>query len=77
MALDRIGVPRDHYSVGHNVDNAWCLTEVEPGRWQVAYRERGTDFDVSVLDSAQDACYLLLGRLTLRQITAGALTAAP
>jgi hypothetical protein len=32
---------------------------------------------VSVLDSAQDACYLLLGRLTLRQITAGALTAAP
>jgi hypothetical protein len=73
--LDRLGVPRDAYSIGHHIDNAWCLTESEPGRWQVAYRERGTDFDVSLLNTAEDACYLLLGRLTLRQITSGAISA--
>ncbi|MGH8574517.1 MAG: hypothetical protein ACREX8_18370 [Gammaproteobacteria bacterium] len=72
LALDRLGVPRNVYSIGHQVDNAWCLTALDSGRWQVAYRERGTDFDVSVLNTAEDACYLLLGRLALRQITSGA-----
>lgn len=73
LALDRLGVPRALYSLGHQVDNAWCLTRLDSGQWQVAYRERGTDFDVSVLTTAEDACYLLLGRLTLRLLTEGKL----
>jgi hypothetical protein len=71
LALERLEVPRELYSIGHRVDNAWCLTQLDSGQWQVAYRERGTDFDVSLLSSGEDACYLLLGRLALRQLAAG------
>jgi hypothetical protein len=41
------------------------------GQWSVFYRERGDNVDGSVFDAESDACYALLGRMTLLQITRG------
>lgn len=69
--LEAIGIDSDDVSLGWNADNHWCILQREGGKWAVFYRERGDDFDESVFDEESDACYTLLGRMTLLQITRG------
>ncbi len=69
--LETIGIDDDDVSIGENADNRWCVAQREDGKWAVFYRERGDNFDVSVFDLESDACYTMLGRMTLLQITRG------
>jgi hypothetical protein len=70
--LETIGIDDDDVSIGENADNRWCIVRREDGKWAVFYRERGGNFDESVFDTESDACYTMLGRMTLLQITRGA-----
>lgn len=69
--LETIGIGDNDVSIGENVENRWCVAQREDARWAVFYRERGGNFDESVFDSEADACYAMLGRMTLLQITRG------
>jgi hypothetical protein len=69
--LETIGIDDDDVSIGDIADNRWCIAQREDGKWTVFYRERGDNFDVSVFDLESDACYTMLGRMTLLQITRG------
>ncbi|MFI9381106.1 hypothetical protein [Kutzneria sp. NPDC052558] len=69
--LETIGIDDDDVSIGENADNRWCILQREDGKWSVFYRERGGNFDESVFDHESDACYTMLGRMTLLQITRG------
>jgi hypothetical protein len=67
--LERIGIGEETVSIGREADDRWCIIQEGSGRWVVFYLERGTRFDVSSFDDEESACYLLLGRMTLWQIT--------
>jgi hypothetical protein len=69
--LETIGIDDDDVSIGENADNRWCIVQRGDGKWAVFYRERGDNFDESVFDAESDACYVMLGRMTLLQITRG------
>jgi hypothetical protein len=69
--LEHIGIDDEDVSIGDTADNRWCIVRRSTGQWSVFYRERGDEFDVSVFDVESDACYGLLGRMTLLQITRG------
>ena len=77
IVLDQLGVPRRAYSVGGRAEMAWCITRADQERWQVAFWERGSAFDVSMLESVEDACHLLLGRLVLDHVPRPLPVAAP
>lgn len=69
--LEIIGIDTDDVSVGDYADDRWCIMQRQDGKWTVFYRERGGNFDESVFDDESDACYTMLGRMTLLQITRG------
>jgi hypothetical protein len=69
--LETIGIDDDDVSIGEVAENRWCLLWRPDGNWAVFYRERGGNFDESVFSLESDACYTLLGRMTLLQITRG------
>jgi len=69
--LEAIGVDDDDVSIGETADSRWCILQGVDGAWSVFYRERGDNFDESVFSLESDACYALLGRMTLLQITRG------
>ena len=69
--LEIIGIDTDDVSVGDYADDRWCVMQRQDGKWTVFYRERGGNFDESVFDNEADACYAMLGRMTLLQITRG------
>jgi len=69
--LETIGIDDSDVSIGEQVDDRWCILQRADGTWAVFYRERGGNFDESVFAAESDACYTLLGRMTLLQITRG------
>lgn len=77
VALQRIGVGSADVSIGSRANMRWCLVEDAPGRWSVFFRERGSDFDVTTFDSEETACYHLLGRMILQQLSRGAIGSQP
>ena len=69
--LETIGIDDSDVSIGEEADDRWCILQRADGTWAVFYRERGGNFDESVFAVESDACYTLLGRMTLLQITRG------
>lgn len=69
--LETIGIDYSDVSVGELADDRWCILQRADGSWAVFNRERGGNFDESVFAVESDACYTLLGRMTLLQIARG------
>lgn len=58
--LDELGVARDAYDIGADLDEAWCLKRTADG-WQVAWHGGGQDWDVERFDTVRAAAAYLLG----------------
>lgn len=69
--LEAIGIDDGDVSIGEAADSRWCILPGVDSAWSVFYRERGDNFDESVFALESDACYTLLGRMTVLQITRG------
>lgn len=70
-ALKAIDVGPGTVSIGKVEEWRWCIVQRESGRWAVFYRKDGEDIDVTVHDYEHEACYDLLGRMTLLQSRRG------
>jgi hypothetical protein len=70
--LETIGIDDSDVSIGEQADNRWRILQRADGTWAVFYSERGGNFDESVFAVESEACYTMLGRMTLLQITRGA-----
>lgn len=75
--LDLLGVPGDKYAIGAEAHERWCLTAEEDGTWHVFWSERGSRFEEVPFSREEDACFQLIGRLTVRQLMDGRLQAKP
>lgn len=54
LDLETLGVPRNHFSIGHTQNERMCLVE-ETGKWLVFYSERGQMADLTEFNSFQKA----------------------
>jgi hypothetical protein len=63
--LKSIGIGEDDVSVGAVMDDRWCIEKRGCGGWYVFYRENGSDYSVVDAQTEEDACYALLGKMTL------------
>lgn len=61
-ALDRLSVPASAYSIGHDSNEAYCLTEEDDG-WHVFYSERGRRNTEQVFSTEGDASAELKRRI--------------
>ena len=63
--LASIGIGDDEVSIGAEADTRLCIVERGCGGWQVFYRENGSDYGVVRVESEEEACYALLGKMAM------------
>jgi hypothetical protein len=63
--LKSIGMGDDDVSVGAVLDDRWCIEKRGCGGWYVFYRENGSDYSLVNVKTEEEACYVLLGKMTL------------
>jgi hypothetical protein len=75
-ALEAIGISPEIVVLGGHAEMAWCIEQAHDGAWEVYWRERGNKVELARLATEQQACNLLLGRLTYSQLLAGSIRKA-
>jgi hypothetical protein len=73
QALGQIGISPEVLELGGHGEQAWCVEQAEDGGWEVFWQERGNKHNYVRLETEDDACNQLLGRLTYSQLLAGAI----
>jgi hypothetical protein len=70
------GIPADSYSVGRDVDGAFCLMQTDDG-FEVFHSAGGARHELQVFATEESACFYLFGLLAAEAVRNGTLSRAP
>jgi hypothetical protein len=70
------GIPADSYSVGREVDGAFCLMQTDDG-FEVFYLAGGARHELQAFATEESACFYLFGLLAAEAVRNGTLSRAP
>jgi hypothetical protein len=70
------GIPADSYSVGREVDGAFCLIQTDDG-FEVFHSADGARHELQAFATEESACFYLFGLLAAEAVRNGTLSRAP